>query len=367
LLRFADIRLVIGTRPEAIKMAPVAHALRNCGMPPTLVLTDQHLALDPVEFGLERYPAVRLGCPGEEDPHRHVQMVTAAVLPLMSPAPDLLVVQGDTSSALGAALAGSLAGVPVAHVEAGLRTHDPRHPWPEEEYRTAIDLRADLLFAPTETAAANLRAEGVDGEVHMTGNTGIDALLAVQARLYAQTLVAERLPRILVTCHRRESWGEGLRSIAAALTEIARGGNAPIDLVLHPNTHVALTMRQSLDSVRGISLLAPCSQSELVRRMREADIMLSDSGGIQEEALALGTPLLVLREKTERPEAIASGNARLVGTSADRIVAEVRRLLENPYERLAMARPAFPFGDGRAAPRIAEIIGRWLEQRPLTR
>jgi UDP-N-acetylglucosamine 2-epimerase (non-hydrolysing) len=277
------------------------------------------------------------------------------------------VVQGDTSSALGAALAGSLARVPVAHVEAGLRTHDAGHPWPEEEYRTAIDARADLLFAPTETAAANLRAEDVHGEVHMTGNTGIDALLAVQARLAAQTLVAERLPRILVTCHRRESWGEGLRSIAAALTEIARGGNAPIDLVLHPNTHVALTMRQSLDSVRGISLLAPCSQSELVRRMREADIMLSDSGGIQEEALALGTPLLVLREKTERPEAIASGNARLVGTSADRIVAEVRRLLENPYERLAMARPAFPFGDGRAAPRIAEIIGRWLEQRPLTR
>ena len=367
MLRFADVRLVIGTRPEAIKMAPVAHSLRNCGVPPTLVLTDQHSALDPVEFGLEAYPSVRLGCPGEEDPHRHVQMVTAAVLPLMSPAPDLLVVQGDTSSALGAALACSLAGVPVAHVEAGLRTHDPRHPWPEEEYRTAIDVRADLLFAPTETAAANLRAEDVHGEVHMTGNTGIDALLAVQARLSAQTLVAEGLPRILVTCHRRENWGEGLRSIAVALTEIARGGNALIDLVLHPNAHVALTMRQSLDSVRGISLLSPCSQSELVRRMREADLMLSDSGGIQEEALALGTPLLVLREKTERPEAIASGNARLVGTSADRIVAEVRRLLENPYERLAMARPAFPFGDGRAAPRIAEIIGRWLEQRPLTR
>jgi UDP-N-acetylglucosamine 2-epimerase (non-hydrolysing) len=272
----------------------------------------------------------------------------------------MLVVQGDTSSALGAALAASLKGIAVAHVEAGLRTHDPRLPWPEEEYRTSIDARADLLFAPTETAVANLRAEEVAGEVHMTGNTGIDALKATQARLTAQPLVSEGLPRILVTCHRRESWGDGLKSIAAALVEIARDGAARIELVLHPNAHVAAMMRQSLDSIRGISLIAPCTQIELVRRMCEVDLILSDSGGIQEEAPALGTPLLVLREKTERPEAIASGNARLVGTSSDRIIAEVRRLLDNPFERLAMARPAFPFGDGHAAPRIAEVIHRFL-------
>ena len=359
----ADVRLVIGTRPEAINLGTVAHALRDCGLPPTLVLTDQHLDLNPAEFGLEAYPAVHLGCPGEEDPHRHVRMVTAAVLPQLSPAPDLLVVQGDTSSALGAALAASLAGVPVAHVEAGLRTHDPRLPWPEEEYRTAIDARADLLFAPTEKAAANLRAEGVQGEVHITGNSGIDALLATKARLPTATLVIEGLPRILVTCHRRESWGDGLQSIAAALTEIARDGTALIDLVLHPNAHVAATMRQLLDSTRGIFLIPPCNQTELVRRMREAELVLSDSGGIQEEAPALGTPLLVLRDKTERPEAIASGNARLVGTSAERIMAEVRRLLEYPFERLAMARPAFPFGDGHAAPRIAGVIKQWLESQ----
>ena len=324
------------------------------------MLTGQHFALDPAEFGLELYPAVRLGCPGEEDPNRHVQAVTTAMLPLLSPAPDLVVVQGDTSSALGAALAASLAGVAVAHVEAGLRTHDPRLPWPEEEYRTSIDARADLLFAPTETAVANLRAEGVRGEVHLTGNTGIDALKATEARLAAQPLVVEKLPRILVTCHRRESWGEGLKSVATALVEIARDGASTIELVLHPNAHVAAIMRQSLDSIRGISLIAPCTQIDLIRRMREVDLILSDSGGIQEEATALGTPLLVLREKTERPEAIASGNARLVGTSSDRIIAEVRRLLENPYERLAMARPAFPFGDGHAAPRIAEVIHRFL-------
>jgi UDP-N-acetylglucosamine 2-epimerase (non-hydrolysing) len=165
---------------------------------------------------------------------------------------------------------------------------------------------------------------------------------------------------MLVTCHRRESWGEGLKSIAIALVEIARDGASTIELVLHPNAHVAALMRQSLDSIRGISLIAPCTQIDLIRRMREVDLILSDSGGIQEEATALGTPLLVLREKTERPEAIASGNARLVGTSSDRIIAEVRRLLDNPFERLAMARPAFPFGDGHAAPRIAELIHRFL-------
>ncbi len=333
-------------------------------MLPTLVLTGQHPALDPFEFGLELYPAVQLGCPGEEDPHKHVQRVTAAVLPLMRPAPDLLVVQGDTSSALGAALAGFLAGVPVAHVEAGLRTHDPGLPWPEEEYRTAIDARADLLFAPTETAATNLRAEHVQGEVHLTGNTGIDALIATKARLSTPPLVQEDgRKRILVTCHRRESWGEGLGSIAAALTQIARDGTALIDFVLHPNTHVAAVMQRSLDSIAGISLLPPCNQCELVRRMCEADLVLSDSGGIQEEAAALGTPLLVLREKTERPEAIASGNARLVGTSAERIAAEVKRLVDNPFERLAMTRPAFPFGDGQSSPRIAAIIQQWLLAR----
>lgn len=325
------------------------------------MLTDQHLNLNPAEFGLEAYPAVRLGCPGDEDPHRHVQKITAAVLPLMRPPPDLIVVQGDTSSALGAALAASLAGVPLAHVEAGLRTHDPALPWPEEEYRTAIDARADLLFAPTETAAANLRAESVRGDVHLTGNTGIDALLATKARLppTSSTFLDGR-SRLLVTCHRRESWGEGLRGIAVALTQIARDGIALIDFVLHPNAHVAMTMRQSLDSTAGISLIGPCSQSELVRRMCEVELVLSDSGGIQEEAAALGAPLLVLREKTERPECIASGNARLVGSSADRIVAEVRRLFKTPSERLAMARPAFPFGDGQSSPRIATIIDQWL-------
>src|SRR5205823_8450084 len=150
----------------------------------------------PGDFGLDSFPSLSLECPGQEDPHAHVGAVTRALLPTFADPPDLVVVQGDTSSALGGALAAFAAGIPVAHVEAGLRTHDPRLPWPEEEYRTAIDARAQLLFAPTETAAANLRAEGVQGEVHMTGNTGIDALLAVQAQLSVQPLVVEGLPRV---------------------------------------------------------------------------------------------------------------------------------------------------------------------------
>jgi UDP-N-acetylglucosamine 2-epimerase (non-hydrolysing) len=345
-------------------MAPVAHALAARGLRPTLVLTGQHQQLRPEDFGLGGYPAVRLFCPGQADPHRHVHSVTTALLPLLADRPDLLVVQGDTSSALGGALAGFTAGVPVAHVEAGLRTHDPMLPWPEEEYRTAIDADADLLFAPTETSAANLRAEAVPGEIHVTGNTSIDALVAVDATLPPPTLHDGGAPRVLVTCHRRESWAEGLQSIGDALLELASGGGARIDLVLHPNSHVGEKMRSNLDGHRSISLLPPLSHAELVRRIRDSDLVLSDSGGIQEEAPAFGTPLLVLREKTERPEAITSGNARLVGTSTSQIVLQASRLLSDPVERGRMARRAFPFGDGRAGVRIAAIIDEWLSGSP---
>ena len=341
----------------------MAYALHAQSITPTLIFTGQHRHLEPREFGLVGFPRIDLGCAGQEDPHRHVRDVTVALLPWLRDPPDLVVVQGDTSSALGGALAAFTSAVPVAHVEAGLRTHDPLLPWPEEEYRTAIDANADLLFAPTELAAANLRAEQVPGEIHVTGNTSIDAVLEAESRLPPPSPRDKGAPRILVTCHRRESWGDGLQSIATALTEIARDGIALIDFVLHPNPHVAATMRQLLDSTRGISLIAPCNQAELIGRMRDAEMILSDSGGIQEEAAALGAPLLVLREKTERPECVESRNARLVGTSTERIVSEVRRLLENPFERLAMARPAFPFGDGRAGRRIAAIIGTWVEER----
>jgi UDP-N-acetylglucosamine 2-epimerase (non-hydrolysing) len=347
-------------------MMPVARALAARGIVPSLIFTGQHPLLDPREFRLDPFAHVDLGCPGQEDPHRHVRAVTVAMLPLLRDAPDLIVVQGDTSSALGGALAGFTAGIPVAHVEAGLRTYDPMLPWPEEEYRTAIDADADLLFAPTELAAANLRSEQVRGEVHVTGNTGIDAALETAARLPAPEARRGAAPHILVTCHRRESWRDGLRSIAAAVTELVDGG-ANIEVVLHPNAYVAANMRRLLDGKHGVTLVDPCNHEELLRRIRDADLVLSDSGGIQEEAPALGTPLLVLREKTERPEGIAAGTSRLVGTGKDRIVAEARRLLDDPGERAVMSRRVLPFGDGRAAGRIAAIIDRWLEERSLTR
>jgi UDP-N-acetylglucosamine 2-epimerase (non-hydrolysing) len=281
---------------------------------------------------------------------------------LLRKPPHLLIVQGDTSSAFGAALAAFAAGVPLAHVEAGLRTHDPAMPWPEEEFRTAIDARAELLFAPTKGSAANLKDERVPGEIHVTGNTGIDALLGTQAQLRTNE---RRDPgrRLLVTCHRRESWGAGLRSVAAALTDLAQDPSIQIDVVLHPNLHVAATIRALLGGIGNIALIAPCGHAELISRMRDADLVLSDSGGMQEEAPAMGVPLLVLRAKTERPEGIATGNAKLVGTSATSIVRETRRLLADPQALSAMSRCAFPYGDGQAAERIADIVERWLEAR----
>ena len=332
------------------------------GLTPALIFTDQQ-ELHAEEFWLERHPAIHLNCPGRPHPHAHARDVRATLKRHVGDA-DLVVVQGDTSSALGAAQAASDAGVPIAHVEAGLRSHDSLHPWPEERYRRVIDARADLLFAPTTGAAQNLRDEGAPGEVFVTGNTGIDALLSVACHLPAPIAGNAGPPQILVTCHRRESWRCGLRFIAAALTEIASDGTQVI-LVLHPTPRVAMTMRDLLSHVANIELIDPCPHAQLIGLMRDADLILSDSGGIQEEAPALGTPLLVLREKTERPEGIVAGNMRLVGTSTERIIAEARRLLEDPAALAAMSRRSFPYGDGGAAPRIAAIIEQWRNSRTL--
>ena len=323
-----------------------------------MIFTGQHPGLDPIDHGLDGFAAADLGCPGCEDPRAHALAVARRLAPLLAARPDLLIVQGDTSSAFGGALAAEKAGVPLAHVEAGLRTHDPRLPWPEEEFRVAIDARAALLFAPTELSAANLRAEGVAGAVHVTGNSGIDALLAAAASL--PPAVRRERPHLLVTCHRRESWGEGLAGIAAAIAELTGDGKVTAGVLLHPNDYVSAAMERLLGGVRGVRLLPPCSHRQLLQAMREATLVLSDSGGIQEEAPALGVPLLVLREKTERPEALGSGNMILVGTGRARIVAEARRLLADPAVLAAMARPVLPYGDGGSGPRIAAIVADWL-------
>ncbi len=266
---------------------------------------------------------------------------------------------------MGGARAADRSGLPLAHVEAGLRSFDPTSPWPEEEFRVEIDRLADLLFAPTEGAAENLRNEGCSGEIHVTGQTGIDALLLELSRLPRgkRRGRTRRQANLLVTCHRRENWGEGLQSLAAALIALASSGSVTLDVVLHPNPRVAGTMWSLLSGQPAIRLIAPLGHAAMIECMRGADLVLSDSGGVQEEAPALGVPLLVLRDKTERPECIASGNAQLVGTHEDRLVAAVSRLLSHPRELAAMAVPRFPFGDGKAAPLIAALTLAWLEQR----
>lgn len=303
---------------------------------------------------------IELRCAGQPDPHAHAGQVARRLAPLVGDA-SLVVVQGDTSSALGGALGAQLAGVRVAHVEAGLRSHDRWNPWPEEDFRVAIDAVADLLFAPTEYSAANLRREGVSGIVRVTGNTGIDALLERIPLLRSASRRADAKRQLLVTCHRRESWGEGLRAIASCLRVVAGRSDVTVAMVLHPNPHVAEEMRRLLQGAPDVELHEPCGHLEMLQRMSESALILSDSGGIQEEAPTLGVPLLILRDRTERPECIASGNAILVGRDPDRILRTVERLLDDPYSLNAMRFPGFPFGDGRASQRIALEVQRWLE------
>lgn len=358
------IMLVVGTRPEAIKLAPLARALQSRGLTPLLVLTGQHAQLDPATFGLSAYPLLRLRCPAKGDPRLHAEAVANALAPALRGAgrPDLLIVQGDTSSALGGALAATAAGVPLAHVEAGLRSHDLALPWPEEGNRVAIDRLANLLFAATEENAANLAQEAVRGEIHVTGNTAIDALFDVLAALPSR-FESHGLPRLLVTCHRRENWGPAFTPIGLALIELAQRAELRIEFVLHSNPAMAAAARLLLGGHPRIRLLAPMDHRAMVGAIRSAHLLLSDSGGIQEEAPALGIPLLVLRSTTERPEGVASGNSLLVGNDRAEIVLHVCRLLEDTDSYRQMAVPALPFGDGQAAPRIAALCEQWLARQ----
>ena len=306
-------------------------------------------------------PTIDLGCRGMPNPLADLKLVTRSIGAAIADV-GVVVVQGDTSSALGGALGAAQLEIPVAHVEAGLRSPDRRNPWPEEDFRIAIDALASLLFAPTELNAANLHREAVCGAIHVTGNTGIDAL--VDRMLLLQASVEGRVGKrkILVTCHRRESWGEGLVGIATCLVELGRRGDVEIELVLHPNPAVAGEMRRLLSFGPNIHLSAPSGHMEMLERMRGSDLILSDSGGMHEEAPALGIPLLILRDRTERPEGIASGNAILVGRNPDQIREVVERLLANDALLQSMRKPALPYGDGQAADRIASVLQDWLRR-----
>ena len=282
--------------------------------------------------------------------------------------PAMILVQGDTTTTFCGALAGFYFRVPVGHVEAGLRTGDRFQPFPEEINRVLTTHLSSLHFAATESAAANLRAEGVPAaRIHVTGNPGIDAVLFVRDALQQGRLNPPQWPfldpakrLILVTAHRRESFGEGFERICAALAELERRPEIQIVYPVHPNPNVQEPVRRRLAGLANVFLIEPLDYIAFVDLMCRADILLTDSGGIQEEGPSLGKPVLVMREKTERPEAVAAGTARLVGTDPERIAGETLRLLADPAEYERMSRIHNPYGDGRASARIGNVIHSFL-------
>ncbi|MCS6920325.1 MAG: UDP-N-acetylglucosamine 2-epimerase (non-hydrolyzing) [Elioraea sp.] len=371
------VLVVFGTRPEAIKMLPVVAALEASDrFRPIVCSTGQHRdLLSPVLalFGRQADRDLAVMTPGQSLAGLTARVLTAVAETIAETRPDLVLVHGDTTTALAAAMAAFYARVPVGHVEAGLRSLDLARPWPEEFNRIGVDAVADLLFAPTAEAAENLRREAVRrGRIAVTGNPGIDALLAVAQRLETEpalrAAVARALPDldparrlVLVTAHRRESFGAGLAGICRGLVALAARGDVEIVWPLHPNPAVRQVVTATLAGTPGIRLVEPLGYAEMVALMQRATLIISDSGGIQEEAPALGRPVLVLRDVTERPEALATGVVRLVGTDPWRILAEAERLLDDERAYAEAARPVFPYGDGRAAERITAEIALWLE------
>ena len=363
------ILIVIGTRPEAIKLFPVIQALqRRAARTVMTCVTGQHPAMvAPVLAMAGIRPDIMLSVmrPGQSLDALTARLIEALGDTLDRVRPDLVVVQGDTASAAMAAQAAMFRCIPVAHVEAGLRSGSIADPCPEEGFRRIISAIAALHFAPTPAAAAALTREHVDGTVHMTGNTVIDALVATRGQLAnAPGLAAEVRPildrfagrhLIFTTAHRRESI-PAIGAIADALAHIAARPDAAILLPLHPNPAVADTLRAVLGGHPNIALTGPLDYPNAVAALSACHVVLTDSGGLQEEAPFLGKPVLVMRDSTERPEGVAAGMARLVGADADRIVAATAELLDHRAAWEVMARPCSLYGDGHAAIRIADLI-----------
>ena len=376
------ILTVLGTRPEAIKLAPLATAFdAHDGIEHALCSTGQHtemLAQVLDLFGITPAHDLKIGSIGGSLP-RLGAAITAGVGDLLSSFPaDIVVVQGDTATALGGALAAYYRSIDVAHVEAGLRTGNLAAPWPEEGNRRMISSVATWHFAPTERAAVNLRGEGIDpSRIRVTGNTGIDALLSMRDRLRRERALAESAAApfrfldpgrrlILMTGHRRENFGSGLAGVFEALIELSRRPDVQIVYPVHLNPNVADPAARTLGNLPNVHLIEPQPYHRMIHLMERAHLIITDSGGIQEEAPALGVPVLVTRAVTERQEALEAGTALLVGTDTGRILEEARALLDQPEHHRRMAEARNPFGDGHASARIVEtLIAVWRAFRQL--
>jgi UDP-N-acetylglucosamine 2-epimerase (non-hydrolysing) len=363
------VLFVFGTRPEAIKLCPVLLHMRQREeeFAVKACVTAQHRGmLDQVLSAFRVTPDYDLDV---MQPGQTLAQSTARILSQLEPIlaaalPGMVLVQGDTTTTLAGALAAFYQQIPVGHVEAGLRTGDLAQPFPEEMNRVVTARLATLHFAPTALAARRLSAEGVAGNrIFVTGNSGIDAVLYVRdllaseespAAMWAKLDPSKKL--IVVTAHRRESFGSGFEHICAALLRLAGRGDVQIAYPVHRNPNVLEPVYRRLGGHPNIQLLDPLDYVPFVDLMRRATLILTDSGGIQEEGPSLGKPILVMREKTERPEAVEAGTVRLVGTDEEKIVTEASLLLDNKEERRRMSRVHNPYGDGQASRRIADAI-----------
>jgi len=364
---------IFGTRPEAIKMAPVVRELENTeGIESHVCVTAQHREmLDQVLTLFNIKPDMDLNL---MRPDQTLAELTASVFTNLDPVlediqPDWVLVQGDTTTVMAAAMNAYYRRIRVGHVEAGLRTHNKWQPFPEEVNRRVASVTADLHFAPTKWSRKNLLKEGVPKEaIHVTGNPVIDALYYV-ADEDVPTMVADLISGldsrrlVLVTAHRRENFGQPIKDICAALKSLAARGDVEIVYPVHLNPNVQEPVQRLLGNIRNITLLPPLEYLPLVHLMKKSSLILTDSGGIQEEAPAFGVPVLVLRDVTERPEGVQAGTLKLVGTKRQKIVNESNYLLNDPKAHAAMAQAVNPFGDGQAAKNIVEVLKAYKNEK----
>src|SRR5437773_4129331 len=377
------VLFIFGTRPEAIKLCPVVLHMRSRAseFETRVCVTGQHRGmLDQVLAAFDVRPDYDLDLmlPGQTL-YQSTSRILAALEPVLkAEQPGIVLVQGDTTTTLCGALAAFYSRVPIGHVEAGLRTGDMTQPFPEEMNRVVAGRLADLHFAATCGAARNLMAEGVaESRITVTGNSGIDAVLYVRDGLESGKLSGDGLPPldpskylIVVTAHRRESFGQGFERICAALARVAGRPDVQIVYPVHPNPNVREPVQRRLGRLANLCLIDPLDYVPFVHLMSKAYLLITDSGGIQEEGPSLGKPVLVMREKTERPEAVEAGTVKLVGADEDAIVEAARNLIEDPKAYEAMSRVHNPYGDGRASSRISDAIGSFFsdkwEQKPVS-